>query len=248
MDTSSSSTEAAATAPLTTIRNVDLKRYMGRWYEIANVPTRFQPQDSTNTTATYSLQDDGETVNVVNSTFLKAEDKDGNAKLGGSAGIKGIAYKKDVKEEDAKFKVRFWVPPFLPIIPITGDYWIIDLDEKEYSYAVVGEPRRNNLWILCRKPTIDDDLYDSIVSRAANKGYDITRLKRTTHLDVSDHEGTTTNASNQSATMQESQARLGKTVTEKCDTTLNSPPSVPENSDGGFWWLKGIFSWTTGKK
>ena len=104
MDTSSSSTEAAATAPLTTIRNVDLKRYMGRWYEIANVPTRFQPQDSTNTTATYSLQDDGETVNVVNSTFLKAEDKDGNAKLGGSAGIKGIAYKKDVKEEDAKFK------------------------------------------------------------------------------------------------------------------------------------------------
>ena len=43
-------------------------------------------------------------MNVVNSTFLKAEDDNGNAILGGTAGIKGIAYKNDEKEEDAKFK------------------------------------------------------------------------------------------------------------------------------------------------
>ena len=99
-----SSASASASAPLTTVRNVDLSRYMGRWYEIANVPTRFQPSGATNTTATYSLQADGKTVNVVNSTFLKAEDDNGNAILGGTAGIKGIAYKNDEKEEDAKFK------------------------------------------------------------------------------------------------------------------------------------------------
>ena len=100
---------------LTTVKNLQLERYMGRWYEIANVPTKFQPQESTNTTATYALKEDGKTVKVANATRLKSGEE---GVVGKPAGINGIAWKKNMDEEDAKFQVRFFVPPFLPIIPI----------------------------------------------------------------------------------------------------------------------------------
>lgn len=85
--------------------------------QIANVPTRFQPQESTNTTATYALKDDGKTVQVANATRLKS---DVEGQVGKPAGINGNAWKRNPDEEDAKYQVRFYVPPFFPVIPVTG--------------------------------------------------------------------------------------------------------------------------------
>ncbi|KAF2309866.1 hypothetical protein GH714_005420 [Hevea brasiliensis] len=50
------------------VKGVDLKRYMGRWYEIASFPSRFQPKNGVNTRATYTLNEDG-TVHVLNETW-----------------------------------------------------------------------------------------------------------------------------------------------------------------------------------
>ncbi|KAK3285390.1 calycin super protein [Cymbomonas tetramitiformis] len=114
---------------LKVIQNLDLKKYMGRWYEIAKVPSRFQPSNGTDTRATYKLQDDGVTVSVSNETFIK----------GSRTGIEGKAWKNDPSDPDAKFTVQFWVPPFLPVYPVQGNYWVLDVG-KDYEYAVVGEP------------------------------------------------------------------------------------------------------------
>lgn len=117
------------------VRGLDVERYMGRWYEIASFPSRNQPKDGENTRATYSLKPDG-TVHVLNETWS-----------GGKRGyIEGTAYKADPKSDEAKLKVKFYVPPFLPIIPITGDYWVLHIDE-DYQYALVGQPSRNYLWV-----------------------------------------------------------------------------------------------------
>lgn len=117
------------------VKGVDLKRYMGRWYEIASFPSRFQPKNGVNTRATYTLNEDG-TVHVLNETW-----NDGKRGY-----IEGSAYKADPNSDEAKLKVKFYVPPFLPIIPVVGDYWVLSLDE-DYQYALIGQASRKYLWV-----------------------------------------------------------------------------------------------------
>ena len=71
----------------------------------------------------------------------------------------------------AKLKVQFFWP-------FRGDYWIIELD-PEYRYAVVGHPSRDYLWILARTPTLDSELYESLLARIAARGFDVERLNVT---------------------------------------------------------------------
>ena len=153
------------------VKGVDLERYMGRWYEIASFPSRFQPKDGINTRATYTLNDDG-TVHVLNETWS-----------GGKRGyIEGTAYKADPSSDEAKLKVRFYVPPFLPIIPIVGDYWVLYLDD-DYQYALVGQPSRRYLWILSRKTHLEDIIYNRLVEKAKEEGYDVSKLHKTQQTD-----------------------------------------------------------------
>lgn len=64
------------------------------------------------------------------------------------------------------------------LLAIPGDYVIIDLDEKEYQYAVVGHPSRDYLWILSRTPQMDDGIYGEILSRISKQRYDLDRIKK----------------------------------------------------------------------
>ncbi len=59
--------------------------------------------------------------------------------------------------------------------PFAGDYWIIQLGEN-YEYAVVGSPKKNYLWILYRKPVMDEALYKKILAKLVGQGYDINKL------------------------------------------------------------------------
>ncbi|KAL8168086.1 hypothetical protein V2J09_009585 [Rumex salicifolius] len=150
------------------VKGLDLERYMGRWYEIASFPSRFQPKDGENTRATYTLNPDGASIHVLNETFT-----------GGKRGfIEGSAYKADPSSDEAKLKVKFYVPPFLPIIPVVGDYWVLFLD-SDYQYALIGQPSRKYLWILCRKTIMEEETYNMLVERAKGEGYDVSKLKRT---------------------------------------------------------------------
>lgn len=151
----------AQTAELETVPHVDLQRYLGKWYDIAHFPQAFQSGCSC-TTAEYSLNDDG-TLQVVNTC-----NKDGKMKIS-----KGVAKVKD-KGINAKLAVTFFWP-------FTGKYWIIDL-ARDYSYAVVGHPNRNYLWILSRTKELDAKTYSEILSRVKSKGYDLSKLEKTVHL------------------------------------------------------------------
>ncbi|XP_031380901.1 temperature-induced lipocalin-1-like isoform X2 [Punica granatum] len=122
-------------------RGLDLNRYMGRWYEIASFPSFFQPRNGVDTRATYTLNPDG-TVHVLNETWSN----------GKRDAIEGTAYKADPKSDEAKLKVKFYVPPFLPIIPVTGDYWVLYID-TDYQYALIGQPSRKYLWSMILRST-----------------------------------------------------------------------------------------------
>ncbi|XP_051149127.1 temperature-induced lipocalin-1-like [Andrographis paniculata] len=149
------------------VKNLDVAKYMGRWYEIASFPSIFQPKSYANTRATYSLNPNG-TITVLNESWNN----------GKSVSIQGIAFKADPKSDEAKLKVRFFVPPFLPIIPVTGDYWILFVDVN-YQHALVGHPSRNYLWILNREPKLDEKIYNELVEMAKEQKYDVSRLHLT---------------------------------------------------------------------
>lgn len=149
-------------APLDVVDEVDLARYLGRWYEIASFPQRFQ-EGCVATTADYSLRDDGR-LRVENA--CRDESFDGELRE-----VEGVAWLTDPEQSPAKLKVQFFWP-------FRGDYWIIDLD-PEYRYAVVGHPSRDYLWILSRTPAIDASAYDALLARIEAQGYDLEHLSRT---------------------------------------------------------------------
>ncbi len=152
---------AAGNAPaLTTVQQVDLKRYMGLWYEIARYPNRFQRDCESDTTAKYALLENGR-VEVLNT----CRKKDGSYK-----NAKGKA--KAVDGSNAKLKVTFFWPFY-------GDYWVIGLD-PDYRWAVVGEPSRKYLWILSRTAQMTELDYKNAMVQVRAAGYDESMLIRTT--------------------------------------------------------------------
>ncbi len=147
--------------PLSTPARVDINRYLGRWYEIARIDHSFQ-KDCVASTAEYSLRPDGD-IRVINSCRKDTPD-------GPLRSVEGRAWVVD-KDTNAWLQVRFFWP-FL------GDYVIIDLDEKNYDYAVVGHPSRDYLWILSRSPQMEAELYGKLLERIAKQGYDLNRISK----------------------------------------------------------------------
>ncbi|MGB8331949.1 MAG: lipocalin family protein [Polyangiales bacterium] len=154
-------TERLGLPPLKTVSQVDLKRYLGTWYEIASYPQPFQ-KGCTHTTATYSPREDGQ-INVLN----QCRNSSGKGKKDVAHGRARVVD----RETNAKLEVSFFGP-------FWGDYWIIDLG-SDYEYAVVGHPSRDYLWILSRTPTMDEVTYDGILNRLAEMGYPLDRLVKT---------------------------------------------------------------------
>ena len=152
---------AKSDSPLTVVDVVDLNRYLGMWYEIASYPSWFQ-KGCTGSTAEYSLLSDDK-IQVINRCHK--ESLEGPLKVS-----KGKAEVVDTAT-NAKLKVWFFWP-------FKGDYWIIDLN-PDYQWAVVGEPSRKYLWVLSRTPTMDEAIYQEILKRLLQKGYDPAKLRRT---------------------------------------------------------------------
>ena len=119
------------------------------------------------TMATYTLRSDGD-IDVLNRCRLGSVDGKEKSALGRARVVD--------RSTNAKLEVSFFRP-------FWGDYWIIDLAE-DYSYAVVGHPGRDYLWILSRTPTMTEPTYQAIVARLRSQGYEMSRLVRTQQVAV----------------------------------------------------------------
>jgi apolipoprotein D and lipocalin family protein len=94
--------------------------------------------------------------------------------------VEGRARIADASGPNTKLEVRF-VPAWLGWLPfVWGDYWIIEL-APDYSYALVGAPSREYLWILARSPDTDAATFEQLKQRAAAQGFEVARLVRTRH-------------------------------------------------------------------
>ena len=136
-----------------TVKSVDLNRYLGSWYEIAKYDHYFEG-DLDYAMARYTLRDDGK-IDVLNTGI-----KDGRAK-----DAKGIA---KTTEVPGLLRVSFFGPFF-------SDYRIMMLDDN-YQYALIGGSNNKYLWILARTPELAEETKSIILAEAERRGYDTKKL------------------------------------------------------------------------
>ena len=140
------------------VKNFELDRYLGRWYEIARLDHSFE-RGLEAVSADYSLRDDGG-IKVINSgrnTETRLQDQ-----------AEGRAY----FVEDSTvghFKVSFFGPFF-------GSYVIFELDQQDYQYAFVAGNTTNYLWLLARTPEVSDGLMNQFRSSAEELGFNLEDL------------------------------------------------------------------------
>ena len=143
----------------TPVKNFELSRYLGTWYEIARYPHSFE-KNLVGVTATYSMREDGK-IKVVNSGY----------ELTLTGKFKTITGKAKVADDPATghLKVSFFLFFY-------GDYRIIELDTADYKYAIVGSRSDKYLWILSRTPVLPKETVDMLLEKIKAKGYSVDKL------------------------------------------------------------------------
>jgi apolipoprotein D and lipocalin family protein len=146
--------------PMETVPNVDIERFMGDWFVIANIPT-FIEKEAFNAVESYRLDGDGTILTTF--TFNKG-DFDGPQKRYSPRGF--------IRDETTN---AVWGMQF--VWPIKAEYRIIYLD-ADYTTTVIGRTKRDYVWIMSRSRSISDKLYQDLLQFLASQGYDPEKVQR----------------------------------------------------------------------
>ncbi|MES2438238.1 MAG: lipocalin family protein [Verrucomicrobiota bacterium] len=141
-------------------RQVDLKRFMGEWYVIGNIPI-FVEKEAYNAKETYELAEDGTIATTF--TFNKGA-FDGPLK---TMHPKGTVHN---KETNAEWRMQF-------IWPVKSAYLITYLSE-DYQTTIIGVPDRKYAWIMARTKTLPDATYQELVAELKRQGHDVSKLRK----------------------------------------------------------------------
>jgi apolipoprotein D and lipocalin family protein len=152
--------QSTAMKPLATVEKVDIERFMGDWYVIANIPT-FIEKGAHNAMESYRLEADGTIATTFN---FRAGSFDGKAKRYNPRG-----YVRD-RVSNAVWGMQF-------IWPIKADFRISYLSE-DYSQTVIARERRDYVWIMARTPTIPETDYQRLLRFVGEQGYDLAKVQK----------------------------------------------------------------------
>ncbi len=146
--------------PMPPVPHVDLDRFMGSWYVIAVIPSRFE-RHAYNAVESYAMQPDGR----IHTTFryrdgpfdavVKTMHPIGTVQPGSGNAIWGMQF----------------------IWPIKAEYVVAWLD-PDYRMVIIGRSRRDYVWIMARTPSIPEPLYELSVARVKALGYDPQKLRK----------------------------------------------------------------------
>jgi apolipoprotein D and lipocalin family protein len=152
--------QAPALPPLETVARVDLPRFMGDWYVIANIPT-FVEKGAHNAMESYRLAPDG----TVETAFtFRAGSFEGEEKRYTPRGF--------VVENTGN---AVWGMQF--IWPFKGDFRIVYLT-PDYGQTVIGREKRDYVWIMARSPSLPEADYQRILAFLAEQGYDVGKVRK----------------------------------------------------------------------
>jgi len=137
---------------MSAITPFDAKRFAGTWYEIARLDHGFE-KGMNHVTAEYSLRDDDKAFNAKTNRW--------------ESSLARVAFID--QPDEGRLKVSFFGPFY-------GSYNIIDLDQKDYSYAMVTGPGKQFFWILSRKPTLDNKAMQTLIKKAIDMGFKLEKI------------------------------------------------------------------------
>ena len=149
--------------PLKTVDYVDIQRFMGDWYVIANIPT-FLEKNAYNPIESYRLDEDG---SIATTFSFNAGAMDGEKKVYTPRGF--IIN----RETNAEWGMQF-------IWPIKADYRIVYLDE-DYQHTIIGRNNLDYVWIMARQPKISNKMMVVLTQFVASMGYDSSLLELAPH-------------------------------------------------------------------
>ena len=138
---------------VTPVKDFEIERYLGKWYEIARLDHSFE-RGLEQVSAVYSLQDNGK-VKVVNSGFSKSSNEWKEAV--------GKAYL--AREADEGYLNVSFFGPFY------SSYVIFGLDHEHYQYAFISGPDESYLWLLSRAPSVEKEVLTLFVKTAEKMGF-----------------------------------------------------------------------------
>ena len=144
---------------VTAVTDLDLERYLGDWYEIARYENRFEKKCVGNVMARYAATGKPGRITVRN----ECQRADGRMTVANGYGKADGA--------GGQLKVSFFRP-------FWAKYWVLALD-PEYRWSLVGEPKREYLWILSRTPKLDAVVLEGIKAKAVEQGFDMGKLLMT---------------------------------------------------------------------
>lgn len=148
----------APVTPLPRAKDVDIERFMGRWYVIANIPT-FIEKGAHNAVESYDLNEDG---SIATTFSFNKNSFDGELKTYTPTGF--------VSEQDNSL----WGMQF--IWPIKAEYVIAYLSQ-DYQHTIIARSARDYLWIMARTPSIDQKTLQDLFQLSADMGYDIKQIQ-----------------------------------------------------------------------
>jgi apolipoprotein D and lipocalin family protein len=155
------SCSATPSRPVKAVDFVDISRFMGKWYVIANIPT-FIEKGAHNAVETYTWNSKEDRIDV------KFEFKKDSFE-----GDKKIYYQKAFihnKTTNSEWRIQmFW--------PLKFPYLVMDLAE-DYSYTVIGVPNRSYIWIMAKTPNLPDETYQTILKRIKEQDYDLSLIQK----------------------------------------------------------------------
>ena len=147
--------------PQPTVSKVEIPKFMGRWYVIANIPTVFE-KGAFNATETYNWNAKEERIDVdfrFNKDSFEGPEK---------------SYPQKAWIYDQESKSEWRVQPFWPL---KFAYLIVHLAE-DYSDTIIGVPNRGHVWIMSREPKLSDSRYDELLGKVRSFGYDMSKVQR----------------------------------------------------------------------
>jgi apolipoprotein D and lipocalin family protein len=151
--------ETMPTAPMPLADDLDLDRFMGDWYVIANIPT-FIEKGAHNAIESYRLTEDG---NVATTFRFRDGGFDGPIKRYNPTGFVSA-------ENNAVWGMQF-------IWPIKAEFLVIYLDDA-YERTIIGRSKRDYIWLMARQPELTPKAYQEMLDTAAAAGYDVSRIQK----------------------------------------------------------------------
>lgn len=151
---------ALAEKPIEAVRGVQLSRYVGRWYVIASIPTRFGG-GGYNQVETYHLEPGGE---ICTSFRFRDGGFDGPLKTIHSTAtvVPGSG--------NGEWRVHlFW---------LLREQYIVAWLAPDYSRVIVARDARDYVWLMARTPQISGSEYRGMLARVRAMGYDLEKLRK----------------------------------------------------------------------